>query len=158
MRWTPLISRASAPLSYPDGCSSYPPLLLPPVETHAQRFSQLMGDESAYLDKEATSLWTKLRGPLDSLSTQVADVEPVLGRRIVRKWLKEAGMSPDFETVEQLLQVQSPTKISVGGKVLESTCGFWWVTSEERLESTTLAPPVRPSMFRNGSMPSFGST
>ena len=48
-------------------------------------------------------------------------------------------MSPDFETVEQLLSIQSPTKISVGGKVLESTCGFWWVTSEERLESTTLS-------------------
>ena len=111
----------------------------PRVETHAQRFSQLMSDESAYLDQEATARWAKLRGPLDSLSTQVADIEPVLGRRIVRKWLKEAGMAPDFETVEQLLQVQTPTKISVGGKVLESTCGFWWVTSEERLKPTTLA-------------------
>ena len=66
--------------------------------------------------REATARWAKLRGPLDSLSTQVADVEPVLGRRIVRKWLKEAGMSPDFETVEQLLKIQTPTKISVGGQ------------------------------------------
>ena len=67
----------------------------------------------------------ELRGPLDSLSTQVTDVEPVLGRRIVRKWLKEAGMSPDFETVEQLLKLELNKNI---WKVLESTCGFWWVT------------------------------
>ena len=32
------------------------------VETHAQRFSQLMGDESAYLDREATSLWANCAG------------------------------------------------------------------------------------------------
>ena len=48
-------------------------------------------------------------------------------------------MARDFESVEQLLRVQTPTKISVGGKVLESTCGFWWVTSEESLQSTTLS-------------------
>ena len=110
----------------------------PRVETHAQRFSTLSNAENDYLDTLATAAWKKLKGPLDSLATSVSDIEPVLGRRIVRKWLKEAGILPDFETVDNLLSLKTPTKLSVAGRVLESTCGYWWVTSPERPEPATL--------------------
>ena len=110
----------------------------PRVETHAQRFSRLAKDENAYLNEAANESWKTLKGPLDSLSTGVSDLNPVLGRRVMRKWLNEAGIPNDFELVERLLGTRSPTKISAGGRILESTCGYWWVTTAERPTPSTL--------------------
>ena len=110
----------------------------PRVETHAQRFSRLASDEHRFLDKQAADAWIGLKGPLDSLATTISSLDPVLGRRVLRKWFKEAGITPEYDTIETMLKCTGPTRLSVAGKVLESTCGYWWITSINPLQPTTL--------------------
>ena len=80
----------------------------PRVRDALLRVSRLVGDDNAFLDGVASSLrraFGKGLGPNELEVEQMQACTPALRRRVIRLWLREAGVAEtalDFETIERV--------------------------------------------------------